>query len=56
LIAKKAFFAYVNHARIHTWNQQVISNEGEGIHRLRVRGTTHFTTSPLEWLWKLHQC
>jgi len=27
LIAKQAIFAYVNHARIRTWNQPVLSNE-----------------------------
>jgi len=26
---KQAFFAYVNHARILSWNHPVINNEGE---------------------------
>jgi len=28
LIVKHAILAYVNHARIHSWNQPVLSNEG----------------------------
>jgi len=27
LIVKQAMFAYVNHARIHSWNQPILSNE-----------------------------
>jgi len=26
---KQAMFAYVNHARIRSWNQPVLSNEGK---------------------------
>jgi len=26
---KQAIFAYVNHARIRSWNQPVLSNEGK---------------------------
>jgi len=29
LIAKQVIFAYVNHARIRSWNQPVLSNEGK---------------------------
>ena len=29
LIAKQAMFAYVNHARLPSWNQLVLSNEGK---------------------------
>jgi len=29
LIVKQVIFAYVNHARIRSWNQPVLSNEGE---------------------------
>jgi len=28
LIVKQAHFAYVNHTRIGSWNQPVLSNEG----------------------------
>jgi len=57
-IVKQALVAYVIHARIRSWNQPVLNNEGKDyfsrkqreltcIHQLRVRRATHCATLPL---------
>jgi len=43
---KQAIFAYVNHARIRSWNQPVLSNEGKVSCSRKQR-------EPLIWLSRL---